>query len=93
MAHVNRKQYWVIFGLLAVFTALEVGVVYTGIAKAPMILALISLAVTKAALVGLFFMHLKYETKPLKLTVFLPMGAPAIYAMVLMADAMWRRLP
>jgi cytochrome c oxidase subunit 4 len=92
MAHIDRKQYWVIFGLLAVLTALEVGIVKTQVPKAPMVVALIGLAVTKAALVGLYFMHLKWETKPLKLMVVLPMSAPAIYAMVLMADAAWRRM-
>jgi cytochrome c oxidase subunit IV len=93
MAHINRKQYWLIFGLLAFLTALEVGIVKTGIAKTPMVLALIGLAITKAALVGLYFMHLKWETKPIKLSVVIPMTAPALYAVVLMADAAWRRLP
>jgi len=93
MAHINRKQYWLIFGLLAFLTALEVGVVKTQIAKTPMVLALMGLAITKAALVGLYFMHLKWETKPLKLTVVLPFSAPALYAIVLMADAAWRRMP
>jgi cytochrome c oxidase subunit 4 len=93
MAHIDRKQYWLIFGLLAFLTALEVGIVKTQIAKTPMVLALIGLALTKAALVGLFFMHLKWETKPLKMMVVLPFSAPAVYAIVLMADAAWRRMP
>jgi cytochrome c oxidase subunit 4 len=92
MAHIDRKQYWMIFGFLAVLTALEVGIVKTQVPKVPMVVALIGLALTKASLVGLYFMHLKWETKPVKLMVVLPMCAPAVYALALIADAAWRRL-
>jgi hypothetical protein len=37
-------------------------------------------------------MHLKDGTRVLKLTVFGPLAAPALYALVLMADAAWRFL-
>ena len=91
--HVNRKQYWVIFVYLLVLTVLEVGLVYIpGIPKGMMVSALILLAITKAALVGLFYMHLKHETKVLKLTVAIPMASPALYAVVLIAEAGWRLL-
>jgi cytochrome c oxidase subunit IV len=93
MAHVDRKEYVKIFAALAVLTALEVGVVYIpGIAKTLMVSALVLLALTKAALVGLFFMHLKHETKSLKMTVALPFVAPAVYAFVLITEAAWRLL-
>lgn len=89
--HVNRKQYWVIFVYLLVLTILEVGLVYIpGIPKGMMVSALILLAITKAALVGLFYMHLKHETRVLKLTVAIPMASPALYAVVLIAEAAWR---
>ncbi|MFO0755474.1 MAG: cytochrome C oxidase subunit IV family protein [Byssovorax sp.] len=87
----NRKEYMVIFGLLALLTILEVGVAKVpGISKGLMASALMLLALTKAALVGLFFMHLKHETKFLRYQVALPMAAPALYAIVLMAEAAWR---
>ncbi len=35
-------------------------------------------------------MHLKHETRVLKLTVALPLAAPTIYAIVLMTEAAWR---
>ena len=91
--HVNRKQYWVIFVYLLVLTVLEVGIVYIpGINKVLLVSALILLAITKATLVGLFYMHLKHETKILKLTVAIPMASPALYAFVLIAEAGWRLL-
>lgn len=94
MSHPSRKQYLAIFLTLAVLTVIEVAIAYvTGVSKGVMIGALTVLAVTKAALVGLFFMHLKSETSYLKATVLVPMSLPAIFAVVLVAEAMWRGTP
>src|SRR5262245_14541196 len=92
-AHVNRKEYWMIFGALFALTILEVGVVYMGIAKTPLFIALSGLALVKASLVGLFFMHLKHETQILRRSVAIPMSIPAFYALILIAEGAWRRLP
>jgi cytochrome c oxidase subunit IV len=90
--HASRKTYVGIFLALGVLTALEIALVKTpGIGKDPMIAGLVFLAVTKAALVGLYFMHLKWETKIMKWMVGIPLCTPAVYAVVLIADAMWRR--
>lgn len=88
----SRKQYWVIFAVLFVLTILEVMLAQPslGVPKVPMVIGLVTLALTKAALVGLFFMHLKTEMRTLKLTVALPFGFPALYAFVLIAEAGWR---
>jgi caa(3)-type oxidase subunit IV len=91
MAHVDRKEYWKIFVVLGVLTALEIGVVKVpGIGKVPMVSALVLLALTKAATVGLYYMHLKHETRHLKMTVAIPFAAPAVYAFVLISEAAWR---
>jgi len=90
MAHASKKSYLAIFGLLALLTALEVGVVYTGVSRKLLISALIGLAVTKAFMVGWFFMHLKSDTKTMKATVAIPFFFPALYAFVLIAEAAWR---
>ena len=87
-----RKTYWIVFGALAVLTGLEIIIATpsVGVPKKPMVVALIALAVSKASLVGLFFMHLKQEARALKLTVVLPFFFPALYAVVLIAEAGWR---
>ena len=92
MAHVNRKLYWQIFGALFALTVLEVGVAYLkgAIGITAVAIALILMAVAKAGLVGLFYMHLSHETKALKLTVLIPMLTPGFYALVLIAEAVWR---
>lgn len=90
----SRKQYVTIFIWLAVLTGFEVGLVYLhGISKAQLVVALIGVAIAKASMVGLYFMHLKSETRALKLTVAIPMMTPAVYAVVLIAEAAWRHLP
>lgn len=45
-----------------------------------------------AVCVALFYMHLKHETRFLKITVAIPLAMPALYAVVLIAEAMWRML-
>lgn len=87
------RNYLVVFGMLCALTAAELGVVYVpGISRALLISALVLLAVAKAALVLLSYMHLSSETRALKLTVVIPLCLPALYAVVLMADAVWRHL-
>lgn len=91
MAESHRKKYWIVFIVLSALTALEVGVVYIpGITRGLMVSALVLLAITKAALVMLFFMHLNSETKVLKWSVMAPFALPALYALVLIFEASWR---
>ena len=92
-AHVNRKSYLIVFLVLAVLTALEIAAVYLHLGKGTLVTVLVALAVTKAAIVGLFYMHLNHETKVLKASVAIPMSLPALYALVLIAEGAWRRLP
>jgi cytochrome c oxidase subunit 4 len=90
--HPSRRSYVIIFVWLTVLTALEVGVVYTGLAKFALVSSLIGLALAKAGLVALYFMHLRYETRVMRRTALLPFLAPALYAFVLIAEGMWRKL-
>ncbi len=87
----ERAQYLVVVAALAVLTVTELGVSRTqGIARAAAVIALVALAIAKASLIALFFMHLRFETRVLRLTVLGPLLAPAAYGIVLMADAAWR---
>ena len=88
-------QYAAIVGILVVLTLVELGVARSAgaaIAKHAAVVALVLLAVAKAALIALFFMHLRFETRILRLTVLVPLLAPAVYGLVLMADSFWRHL-
>ncbi len=87
MAHASRKEYFVIFVWLFVLTILEVAVVKFELGKLATATALVGLAVTKAVMVALFYMHLKTERKPLKLLVLIPMCIPVVYALILCIEA------
>jgi len=65
-AHPDEKQYMIIAAVLAVLTAVEVGVSYIkglGDASAPLLLIL---AVCKFVLVAGYFMHLKFDSRVLR---------------------------
>ena len=90
----SRRPYLIIFGLLFAFTVLEVAVALPsmGVPRNLKISALVLLALTKAGMVALWFMHLKSEFKVLRWSVLLPFAFPALYAFILIAEAGWRLL-
>ena len=90
MAGHSRKEYIVIFFVLTVLTAIEVGIKYMSVSRSMMITGLIALALAKAVCVALFYMHLKSETRSLKLVVGIPMLFPALYAVVLIVESIAR---
>src|SRR6201996_6078830 len=65
---VPPKVYGVIFGALLCFTAITVGASYLELGTFNAVVAL-GIAVIKAVLVILFFMHVRYSSKLTKLTV------------------------
>ncbi len=65
---VSPKVYALIFLALLVGTAITVGASYIDLGPWNPVIAL-AIAVTKATLVVLYFMHVKYSSKLMKLTV------------------------
>lgn len=61
----EEKRYIQIFIWLGVLTALEIGVTYLPLGKIAIGAMLVLLAITKAALVGLYYMHLVHEKRTL----------------------------
>ena len=89
----STRNYILVFLLLTALTLAEVGVVHVpGIGRAMLISALVLMALAKAGLVLMSFMHLSHETRSLKLTVLIPFALPALYTLALIADASWRFL-
>ena len=69
MSHVAPKSmYYAIFGILMVLTAVTVAAAFTNLGVLNFPVA-ISIAITKATLVILFFMHAKYSSRLTKLFV------------------------
>ena len=81
MAHDVAAQvrgYMFVFGALLALTLATVGVSYLRLPETPAVIVGISIALVKAALVAMYFMHLKGEKPmvywPLGLTAFLFVG-------------------
>jgi cytochrome c oxidase subunit IV len=75
-----EPNYMGVFYWLAALTAIEVGVVYMPLTKLAVGAILVVLAFTKAALVALYFMHLKFERR----TMLLVAATPVILCVGLM---------
>jgi cytochrome c oxidase subunit IV len=86
----HKKQYIVIFVILAVLTGLEIWVAeIPGISKIGKGSSLTFLALGKAFLVAYYYMHLKEETKWMKFIAAVPVMA-AVYATVLCLEATFK---
>jgi len=83
--HKKRPYLWV-FLWLAVFTAIEVGITYTALPKTPMIILLAILAISKALLVALFYMHLRYDKPILAIMGGFPFFLAVLMALIILAD-------
>ena len=75
-----EPNYMGVFYWLAALTAIEVAVVYLPLTKLALGAILVALAFTKAALVALYFMHLKFERR----TMLLIAATPVILCVGLM---------
>ena len=65
---VTPIQYSMVFGTLLVFTAITVGAAYIDMKWANPVIAL-AIACFKACVVILFFMHAKYQSRLIKMTI------------------------
>ena len=64
----SRGLYFVIFGALMVLTLMTVGVTYVDLGQANLLVAM-GIAVFKASLVILYFMHVRWSPKLVQVTV------------------------
>lgn len=76
----KQPNYYFIWFLLFVLTMVEVGVAYmSGLPRNVLILVLVGLAIWKATLVAMYYMHLKFE----RLRLILLASAPLPLAVIL----------
>lgn len=81
-----RPNYMAVWGGLAVLTLLEVWVATHELARTTIILVLVGLAIWKAALVALYFMHLKFEPKRLWILALAPLPLAVILVMAVLQE-------
>ena len=78
---VNYIAVWV---GLAVLTVVEVAIVYIRLPRQLMVVSLVFLALWKAMLVALYFMHLKFEPRRLLIIVLAPLPLAVILVVTIM---------
>jgi cytochrome c oxidase subunit 4 len=86
---VSPKLYVGIFLSLMVLTAVTVAVTYVNLGTFNLAVAM-AVAITKASLVILFFMHVKYSPKVIKVTVGMSFFFLLIMMMMIMSDYLTR---
>lgn len=79
-------KYMLVFAGLAILTVIELGVAFLGFSKLLTILILIALAVYKAVLVALYYMHLRFEPKRLRYVVLAPLPLAAILVLAVLTE-------
>jgi cytochrome c oxidase subunit 4 len=86
MAAHKHPNYMAIFWYLAILTVVEIAVVFLPFGKFTNGVLLCALAVTKAAMVAMYFMHLKFETRTLGWIAVTPLAIATLLVFVLLPD-------
>jgi len=81
----EEPNYMAVFWWLLILTVIEIAVIYLPIVKTAIVIMLVALAISKAMLVALYFMHLKFER--------LTLGAVALSPFVLCVFLILMLLP
>src|SRR5260370_6949581 len=82
----KHPNYMAIFWYLAILTVVETAVIYLPLAKFTIGVLLCALALGKAALVAMYFMHLKFETRTLGMVAVTPLVIATLLVFVLLPD-------
>jgi cytochrome c oxidase subunit 4 len=84
--HPNYIGVWI---GLAVLTGVELGVAFLPWSKLTIILVLIFLALWKALMVALYFMHLRYEGNRLRILAIAPLPLAVIMVLAVITEFRW----
>jgi cytochrome c oxidase subunit 4 len=85
----GHPKYMLIFFFLAALTAVELSVAFFPWPKHIIVVILIGLAFWKAALVGLYYMHLRFEPSRLRILAIAPLPLFAILVTAVITEFIW----
>ncbi len=80
------SRYRTVFAALLLLTGATVAVYYINLGHAGGIIVAMAIASCKATLVGLYFMHLKFEIRPIYIVVGVPLFLTALLIVALLPD-------
>ncbi|HSC69849.1 MAG TPA: cytochrome C oxidase subunit IV family protein, partial [Candidatus Methylomirabilis sp.] len=87
MAQAHKQpNYIAIFWWLLALTILEVGVIFMPLARVLIAILLVGMALSKASLVAMYFMHLKFEKRTLGLIAVTPLLLCVLLVFALLPD-------
>jgi len=75
-----------VFWWLLALTIIEIAVIYMPVARLVVVILLVGLALSKAALVALYFMHLKFERLTLGVIALTPLILCVFLILMLLPD-------
>lgn len=82
----KHPNYMAIFWYLAILTVTEIAVIYVPLAKFTIGVLLCALALGKAVLVAMYFMHLRFETRTLGMVAVTPLAIATLLVFLLLPD-------
>jgi cytochrome c oxidase subunit IV len=82
----KHPNYMAIFWMLAILTVVELIVIFLPFGKFTNGVLLCALALGKAALVAMYFMHLKFEARTLGLIAVTPLAIATLLVFVILPD-------
>ncbi len=85
----KHPRYMLVWMWLAIMTMIEVWAAQAGLARRILIPILVALAIWKAALVAIYFMHLKFEPRRFLLVVLAPLPLAVILVVAVLQE--WGR--
>lgn len=84
-----QPNYWTIWAYLLVLTVVELGVAFLPWSKEIQLLVLLALAIWKALLVALYFMHLKFEGNRMRIFAIAPLPLTVIIIVAVLTEYVW----
>lgn len=85
----SHPNYWGVWLILLILTLFELGVAFLPWSKEILILLLLGLAVWKALLVAMYFMHLKWEGNRMRLFAIAPLPLTVIIVIAVITEFRW----
>src|SRR2546422_9824487 len=82
----KHPNYMAIFWYLAILTVVELAVIFMPLGKVTIGVLLCALALGKATLVAMYFIHLRFETRKLGLVSVTPLVIATLLVFVLLSD-------